>query len=327
MRAGRQEVEGETGEDAAGQERRCIPAPPERNEREDQPGDEQDSAPQDEIGIRLPEIEEHRPAVEGVERGVRVGLGCAAHETHELGSDAGRVEAPERNAEHVRRRGGGAERQRHRTPPCFANELEDHGRHDHDEADAELRLHQGGESGERSGEPPPPRSRGDERPEERQRSDRIDLSPVRTGEDGPRLQRPDRGGQGPGRAAGAAPHHARREERDADVGGDADRFDREPKEFAVEETAEKPQHVEEGRRIVAEVPRFVEAAWTDLREPLGPGLERADVGREALRARREETDDHAERDDARDDEPRAALAATEFVVHCQYPKRVIAIVA
>ncbi len=327
MRARRQEIEGETGDDGAGQEHRGIPAPPERNDREDQPGDEQDSAPKDEIGIRLPEVEEDRPAVEGVERGVRVGLGCATHETRELGGDAGRVEAPERNADHVRRRGGGAQRLDHRAPPRFADKVEDRGRHDHDEADAELRLHQGGESGERSGEPPPPRSRGDERAEERQRPDRIDLSPVRTGEDGPRLQRPDRGGQGPGRAAGAAPHHARCEERDADVRGDADRFDREPQEFAVEETAEKPQHVEEGRRVVAEVPRFVEAAWADLREPLGPRLERADVRREALRAHREEADDHAERDDSRDDEPRAALATTEVVVHCQYPKRVIAIVA
>ena len=69
------------------------------------------------------------------------------------------------------------------------------------------------------------------------------------------------------------------------------------------------------------------AAGADLREPLRPRLEGANVGRETLRAHRQKANDHAERDGRGYDELRAALAASLFVVHCQYSKRVIAIVA
>ena len=117
------------------------------------------------------------------------------------------------------------------------------------------------------------------------------------------------------------------EQHDGDVRRDADRFDREAEHVTVEQRSDRPQDVQERGRVVAEVARLVEAAGADLREALRPCLEGSDVGREPLRAHREEPDDHAERDHRRDRELRAALAATSVVVHCQYSNRVIAIVA
>src|SRR5207253_2321545 len=268
-----------------------VPTPPERNDRQNQADDEQDTAPEDEIGIRLPEVEEDGPRVERVERGEGVGLGRAAHKADELGRDARRVDTPERNAQGVCGRCGASDHESHRPRVRLADELERRGRPDHQQTDAELRLHQGRERAERPREQPASGSGGDEGAEEWQRPDRVDLPPVRSGEDRAGLERPERSGGDGGGAPGAPPQEARPEQRDADVCWDADRFDGEPKKFAVEERAEKPQDVQERGWVVAEIARFVEAPRADFGESLGPRLERADVGRTALRTYREETDE------------------------------------
>ena len=87
VRARRQEIESEAGDDRAGQEHRRISTPPERDDREDEADDQQSSAPNDEVGVRLPEIEEDRPPVEGVEGRIRIRFGRAADKAHELGHD------------------------------------------------------------------------------------------------------------------------------------------------------------------------------------------------------------------------------------------------
>ena len=182
---------------------------------------------------------------------------------------------------------------------------------------AELRFDERGHCREHTREPPAPRSGGEDRREEWQRADRVNLSPVRSGEDDPRVERPDRGGRYGGRAPGGAPHDSGSQKRDGDVCRNAHRLDRETEELAVEERAKEPEHVEEGRRVVAEIARLVEATRADLREPLGPRLERADVRGKALRSHGEKPDDHSERDHADDEEHRATLGATAIVAHCQ----------
>ena len=81
--------------------------------------------------------------------------------------------------------------------------------------------------GQEAGEAPPARTRRQERSEQRHRPDRVDLSPVRTGEDRGRLQHPEPGGQDRRGVPGLAPHERHDQEDDADVGGNADRLDRE----------------------------------------------------------------------------------------------------
>src|SRR5437879_119665 len=120
---------------------------------------------------------------------------------------------------------------------------------------------------------------------------------------------------------------ARGGDRAAEVAGEAGRRDPDAKALADEERSEKPEHVEASGRVVTEIARLVDAAGAELREPLSPRLECTHVGREPLRAHREQADDHADRDRCRHDELSAALAASLIAVHCQYSKRVIAIVA
>src|SRR5207244_4211214 len=85
--------------------------------------------------------------------------------------------------------------------------------------------------------------------------------------------------------------------------------------LTVERGAEKPEHVEERRRVIAEVARLIEAAGPERRETLGPRQERVDVGREALRTDHREPQQDAERDQTGDGEagaplpPRGAAAA------------------
>ena len=167
VRACREKVEREAGEHGTRQKRCRVPPPPEGDRRRDESDHEQDSAPEHEIRVRFPEVEEDRPQVERVERRVGVGLRRAADQLNELGHDARGVEAPERDREHVGGPGGGAERRSEGAPPRFANELECRCRDDHEEPDAELGLHERGKGPEGAGEPPSPRPGRDDGAEER----------------------------------------------------------------------------------------------------------------------------------------------------------------
>src|SRR2546430_9079786 len=51
VRARREEVEGETGDDPAGEKHRRVATPPQRNDREDETRDEQDAAPDTELVV------------------------------------------------------------------------------------------------------------------------------------------------------------------------------------------------------------------------------------------------------------------------------------
>ena len=97
VRARRQEVEREAGEHGAGQQHRRIPAPPEREYREKEARGEEQRAVDDQALVRFPEVEEDRPPIERVERGIRIRRRRAAHEGHELGRDPERIRAPERD--------------------------------------------------------------------------------------------------------------------------------------------------------------------------------------------------------------------------------------
>src|SRR5207237_992392 len=80
----------------------------------------------------------------------------------------------------------------------------------------------------------------------------------------------------------------RDQERDRDVGGDAERLHRQTERLSIEERTQEPQDVKEAGRVVAEVPGLVEATGSDRREPLRPGLIGAAGGWKALRAHERE---------------------------------------
>ena len=317
VRPGRQEIEGERGERAAGEEHRRVPSPPEGDRRREQPRDEQHASPQDERVVRFPEVEEDRPAVERVQRGEGIGLRRASHERDQLGDDPRGRESPERDAEGV---AGDRARAKHLdrgTPARLLDEFEGGRGDDHHERDPELRFHENGACAEDAGEPPASRPRRKQRAQKRNRADRVDLSPVRSREDRTWLERPDRGGRDRGGASGGPPEQTRDQERDRDVGGDAERLYRETERLSIEERAQEPQDVEKAGRVVAEVPRLVEATGSDRREPLCPGLIGADIGGKALRAHDREPQDHAEGDGSGHEKLCAPLRAPDVLGHCQ----------
>ena len=83
----RKEVERHRRERGAGEEHRGIATPPERNDRGDESGPEQQRAVDDDAIVRLPEVVQDRPEVERVQRRVGIRLGRAAHERAELVRD------------------------------------------------------------------------------------------------------------------------------------------------------------------------------------------------------------------------------------------------
>src|SRR2546426_432381 len=79
---------------------------------------------------------------------------------------------------------------------------------------------------------------------------------------------------------------------------------------------QRPQHVEESRRIVGEVARLVEGAGAVLSEALRPGHEGSDVAREPGRGQVRDPECDAGGDDDRDREARAR----DGHAHSQYPR-------
>ena len=324
MCARRQEVERERGERPGGEERRRIAPPPQRRARGDEPDDQEGAADGDVAVVWLPEIADDRPDVERIEARVRVRRGRGADELDELG----RADA-ERNAER-KDRDERRDARAHRRPPVrVADPLDERGRGDDDERDPELRLDHERDAGDDAGERPAPPAGEHERAHERHGAHRVDLSPVGPREDRTGREHPESGREHRAGASGRAPRDRRAEDGDRDVGRDGHRLDGEPQQLPVEERAQEPQDVQVSRRVVAEVSRLVEPPRPELREALGPGLERRDVARESRRPQHEQARHDAERDDARDREARAPVRARRVgrFRHCQYPKRVIAIVA
>ena len=181
MRACRQEVEGERREHARGEKAGEIAPPAQRHARADEARHEKERPRHDEGVVGLPEVEGDGPAVEGVERRVRVGLRRAADEVDELAHDGYRVGS-------VEGRGGGREHARRGSPRRVADEVDSDRDDDDPERYPELRLHQRGEGGEHAGRGPTSRARGHDRREEGQGPDGVDLTPVRSGEDRTGLQ-------------------------------------------------------------------------------------------------------------------------------------------
>ena len=204
-----------------------------------------------------------------------------------------------------------------RTPPSLADELDRRRDDDHEERDAELGLDEDRDRAKGAREPPPSRTRREERSENGHGADGVDLSPVRASEDRPGLERPDRGRRDPGRPSAPSPEHPRAQERDRDVRRDADRFHREAERLAVQKRAERPENVEEGGWVIAEVAGLVEPAGAERRQALGPRLKGPHVRREALRPDHEEAHDDAQRDHPGHPEARATIGAPGVVAHCQ----------
>ena len=253
VRPCRQEIEGKCGERAACEERADIATPPEERARARETGKEQDRAEDDVLVVGLPEVADDRPDVERVEAGEGIRLGRRANEVDEL-AGAG----AERHAEREDRQQGRDSGAQGRPPVRVADPDEERARGDDDERDAELGLHHRGKSGDRAGGRPAAASREDQREQEREGPDGIDLSPVRTGEDRAGCEHPQRCREDRAVSTGSAPNDPDAEQRDRDIRGDRRGLDDEPR-LSVKREADEPQHVEVAGGIVGEVPRLVEA--------------------------------------------------------------------